>query len=250
MSNKRIELLGTEVDTFSFEETLQQVDRAIKEKNNLHHVCVNAAKVVKMRSDPDLRESVLEADVISPDGQSIVWASRILGKPLPERVNGTNLMEALVKRAHKKKYKIFFLGARQEIVERVVEIYSDKYSPDIVAGFRNGYFDKEESSEVAKQIAETNPDILFVAITSPKKEIFLYKNRDRLDIPFTMGVGGSFDVVAGKVKRAPDWMQKAGLEWFFRLAQEPGRMWKRYLYTNTRFIMLVLKAFFNTKQAK
>jgi len=247
MERQRIEILGTKVDTYTFEETLKEVDRTIKNRDNLHHVCVNAAKIVKMKKDTALRESVLEADVISPDGQSVVWASRLLGKPLPERVNGTNLMEALTERAYYKGYKIFFLGAKQEILQEVVEFYTNKYSNKIVAGYRNGYFSEDESQDVAKYIADCNPDILFVAITTPKKEIFLYKNRDILNIPFIMGVGGSFDVIAGKVKRAPVWMQNIGMEWFFRLIQEPGRMWKRYLYTNTQFLILVTKALFKNQ---
>jgi N-acetylglucosaminyldiphosphoundecaprenol N-acetyl-beta-D-mannosaminyltransferase len=124
----------------------------------------------------------------------------------------------------------------------VVSHYKEKYSPKIIAGYRNGYFTKEEEPKIAKEIAESGANILFVAITSPKKENFLYENRETLKVVnFIMGVGGSFDVVSGLVKRAPSWMQRSGLEWFYRLIQEPKRMWKRYLIGNSKFIFLILK---------
>ena len=115
------------------------------------------------------------------------------------------------------------------------------YSPKIIAGYRNGYFNKEEEKSIAQEIANSGADILFVAISSPTKEIFLNQYKDIINTPFIMGVGGSFDVVSGKVERAPVWMQNAGLEWFYRFLQEPRRMWKRYLYTNSMFLWLVLK---------
>jgi N-acetylglucosaminyldiphosphoundecaprenol N-acetyl-beta-D-mannosaminyltransferase len=174
-----------------------------------------------------------------------VWASRILGQPLKERVAGIDLMENLVELAHKKKYKIFFLGAKEQVVLKVVSMYSDKYSSDIIAGYRNGYFDENQEQDIAKQISQSGAHILFVAISSPTKENFLYENKELLkNVNFIMGVGGSFDVVSGLVKRAPLWMQKIGMEWFYRLIQEPKRMWKRYLIGNTKFTLLVIKEFF------
>jgi len=150
-------------------------------------------------------------------------------------------MQGLVELAARRSYRIFFLGAKEEIVMRVVEKYSKLHGKGIVAGFRDGYFNSNEEADVAQHIATSRADMLFVAISSPKKEIFLNTYNSVLNVPFTMGVGGSFDVVAGRVKRAPLWMQNAGLEWFFRLIQEPSRMWKRYMTTNSAFIYLVLK---------
>jgi len=184
---------------------------------------------------------IINCDIINADGQAIVWASRLFNTPLPERVAGIDLMESLVKLSAQKKYRIFFLGATEEIVNTVVNFYTNEYGRDIIAGYRNGYYKKEEEQKVAKQISESNADILFVAMSSPKKEIFLNTYKDLIQTPFIMGVGGSFDVVAGFVKRAPLWMQKSGLEWFYRVLQEPRRMWKRYLFGNSRFIYLVLK---------
>lgn len=223
-------------------ETIYRISNSIKSKNQIHHVVVNAAKIVALQKDLKLRESVNCCDIINADGQAVVWASRFLKKPLPERVAGIDLMENLVALAHREGYKIFFLGAKEEIVSNVVSIYSKKFSPNIIAGYRNGYFDKDQEKSIAKQISDTGANILFVAISSPKKEIFLNENKSILkNVNFIMGVGGSFDVVSGVVKRAPKWMQRYGLEWFYRFIQEPKRMWKRYLIGNLKFISLVLK---------
>lgn len=238
----RIEILNSVVDNLSMSETLDLISSSISEKKQIHHVVVNAAKIVAMQKDFVLKESVNNADLINADGQAVVWASKILGKPLKERVAGIDLMQNLVRLAFEKNLKVFFFGAKEEIVKEVVRIYSDIYSESIIAGYRNGYFDAKDEKAIAFQIQESKADILFVAISSPTKENFLYQNKKLLSkVGFIMGVGGSFDVVAGKVKRAPVWMQKMGLEWFFRVVQEPKRMWKRYLLGNSKFVYLVFK---------
>jgi len=223
-------------------ETLTTISAAIDQKRQLHHVVVNAGKVVAMQKDEQLKESVVNSNLINADGQAVVWASRFLGTPLKERVAGIDLMENLVELSGRKKYKIFFLGATEEIVKSVVNKYTKEHGEEIIAGHRNGYFKKSEEEQIAEQISKSEAQLLFVAISSPKKEKFLYQYRDQLaNVNLIMGVGGSFDVVAGKVKRAPLWMQKVGLEWFYRFVQEPKRMWKRYLVGNTKFILLVLR---------
>ena len=238
----RQNFLNTQIDNLTMSETLSLVDKAIKNKEQLHHVVVNAGKIVAMQKDMQLRQSVNESDLINADGQAVVWASKVLNKPLKERVAGIDLMEKLVELSHKNNYKIFFFGAEEDIVKSVTKKFSKQYSNKIIAGYRNGYFNKQEETNIAKQISESGADILFVAISSPTKENFLYDNKKHLkNLNFIMGVGGSFDVVAGKVKRAPLWMQNSGLEWFYRFAQEPKRMWKRYLIGNSKFIYLVLK---------
>ena len=238
-------LLNTYVDNLNMQETLLRVENAIESKKQLHHVVVNAGKIVDMQTDLQLRKSVNESDIINADGQSVVWASKILGKPLKERVAGIDLMINLVQIAHQKNYKIFLLGAKEDVVKKVVEMYSKQYSSNLVAGYRNGYFNKEDEEKIAKQISDSGANMLFVAISSPIKENFLSDNKELLkNVNFIMGVGGSFDVIAGKVKRAPLWMQRNGLEWFYRFIQEPKRMWKRYIVGNTKFILLVYKSKF------
>ena len=243
---KRISICNIPVDSLTMQETIGLIDKAIVEHKPIHHVVINAAKVVNAQKDAELKESIVSCDIINADGQAIVWASRFLNRGLPERVAGIDIMANLVKLASQKRYRIFFLGAREEVVKKVVEVYTNMYGEYIIAGYRNGYFKKEEEQEVARQIADSGANILFVAMSSPKKEIFLNTYKDVIKTPFIMGVGGSFDVVSGLVKRAPMWMQKTGLEWFYRVIQEPRRMWKRYLFGNSEFIYLVLKE--KTKQ--
>lgn len=238
----RVRILNCPIDKVTMQETLDFIDLSIANSDNLQHVVVNASKLVNMQTNKTLYHSVINSDIINADGQAVVWASRFLGQSLPERVTGIDLMQKLVGLAYNKGYKIFFFGAKEEILKRVVAKYAEAYSPEIIAGYRNGYFKKEEEREIAKQIADSGAQLLFVAISSPIKEIFLSQNRDILkSVNFTMGVGGSFDVVAGITKRAPIWMQNMGLEWFYRFIQEPRRLWKRYLLGNSKFIWLVIK---------
>ncbi|GAB4230614.1 MAG: exopolysaccharide biosynthesis glycosyltransferase VpsK [Ekhidna sp.] len=222
-------------------ETLSTIIWSINERNALNQIVVNAGKLVDMQSNRALYESVRDADMVNADGMAVVWASKFLGDPLPERVAGIDLMIRLVELSAKEGFKIFFFGAKEQVVSKVVDRYKAEYGENIVAGYRNGYYNKDEEENIAKEIAASNADILFVAITSPKKEIFLNRYKHILNIPFTMGVGGSFDVVAGETKRAPVWMQNLGLEWFYRFIQEPKRMWKRYLIGNTIFVYLIIK---------
>ncbi|MDB2630268.1 WecB/TagA/CpsF family glycosyltransferase [Ulvibacter sp.] len=242
MTKNRIHILNTFIDNLSMQETLQLIQKSIASKTQLHHVVVNAGKLVAMQKDQQLRESVNSSNLINADGQAVVWASRLLKKPLKQRVAGIDLMHKLVAMAHENKQKIYLLGAKKQVVEKVAKTYANQYSQELVAGYRDGYFSPQQEVQIATDIAQSGAQLLFVAISSPMKENFLYKHRDILQgVHFIMGVGGSFDVVAGLTKRAPLWMQNAGLEWFYRFAQEPKRMWKRYLVGNTTFIYLVLK---------
>lgn len=238
----RIELLNCKIDAITMDETISLIEKAINEKKQIHHVVVNVAKLVNLQNDETLRNSVVNCDIINADGQGVVWAASFLGKRIPERVTGIDLMYNLIKLSAEKGYKIFLFGAEESIVNKVNALINSQFGSDVVIGFRNGYFDQSEEKQIAKSISEARPNILFVAMGSPKKERFLHENKDILnDINLIMGVGGSFDVFAGKVKRAPIWMQKGGLEWFYRFLQEPSRMFYRYFSTNLKLIYLLLR---------
>lgn len=237
----KITLLGCPIDNLSFDDTLRKIEDSIQKRQPIRHCAVNAAKIVKIQSDRKLREIVVSSDVISPDGQSIVWASRFLKKPLPERVTGIDLMQKLLELAAKKGYKVFLLGAREEVICELKEKLRRELPKLNLVGCRNGYFSKDEEEGIVREINQKKPDILFVGMSSPKKEYWMSKYQSTLKVPFCMGAGGSFDVLIGKIKRAPRWMQKLGLEWFYRFLQEPTRMWKRYLVTNTLFVLYLLK---------
>lgn len=232
------------VASITMEETVEVIEECIKENKTIQHVVINAGKVVAMQSNEDLAKSVFEADLINADGQAVVWASKVLGTALPERVAGIDLMYNLIDLAAKKGYKCYFLGAKNEVLQKVVEYFSKKYSKEIVAGSHDGYFKPDQEEAIAQDITDSGAHMLFVAISSPKKELFVNKYKKLMNVPFVMGVGGSFDVVSGFTKRAPLWVQQAGLEWFHRLLQEPGRMWKRYLVGNVKFILLTIKFLF------
>lgn len=247
----KIDFLGIPIDALSMLETVHLIDESIRKNKKINHVVVNAGKIVAMQKDVQLFKSVVTCDIINADGQSIIWATRFLGNRLPERVAGIDLMQHLVHLAFERGYKCFFLGAKEEVVKKVVDIYAEKYGSSIIAGYCDGYFSKDKEPEIAKLIADSGAQLLFVAITSPKKENFMYEYREILsNVNFNMGVGGSFDVVAGYTKRAPLWMQNIGLEWFYRLAQEPQRMWRRYLIGNTKFILAVIKEKISYRRAR
>jgi N-acetylglucosaminyldiphosphoundecaprenol N-acetyl-beta-D-mannosaminyltransferase len=247
LSQKKVNILGVDVCKMRMDEVLDLCDRHITQKQPLLLGVVNVAKVVNCRRDAELRRSVEEADVVVADGQPLVWLSRLMGDPLPERVAGIDIMLRLLQRGAERGYGVYFLGARDEVVRQVVETVR-KHHPGVrVAGYRDGYFRPEEDQAVAQAIRDSGADILFVAMTSPRKENFLRQWRDHMLVPVCHGVGGSFDVVAGQTKRAPAWMQRWGLEWFYRMMQEPGRMWKRYLVTNSMFIALSMKEVFRTR---
>ncbi|MDI3325969.1 WecB/TagA/CpsF family glycosyltransferase [Pontibacterium granulatum] len=236
---KRIELLGSPMDMGSMEETVQLIKERLKNGVFTQHVVVNVAKVVNMRRDSELAQSVTECDIINIDGMGVVWGARFLGHDVSERVAGVDLFHELNAMAEEEGFPVFYLGAKDEIVSKTASIMTEAHPNLQVAGYHHGYFWDDEEA-IVEEIRKSGAKLLFVAITSPKKENFINKWKDQLGVDFVMGVGGTFDVVAGKVKRAPMWMQRCGLEWFYRVLQEPRRMWKRYFVTNSKFAWLLL----------
>ena len=229
---------GVRVDKVSIDDTLKFCDQFIRTRVPHQIVVVNAAKIVKAKADRSLRRIINDADLVGADGMPLVWLSKLLKNPIPGRVNGTDLMGKLVERAAQEGYSIYFLGARPEVVRKVVSVYIKQYPTLNVVGFRDGYFQRDEEEKVVEGIRESGADIIFLAFGSPKKEKFVHRHLYKMNVPVVHGVGGSFDVIAGVTKRAPVWMQNRGLEWVYRLLQEPRRMWKRYLFTNVGFILV------------
>lgn len=203
---------------------------------------VNAAKLVNMRSDGVLAESVTGADIVLADGQSVVWASRLLGRPLPERVAGIDLFTDLLAAAERRGDSVYFLGATDEVLQLMVGRLRVDYPKLRIAGSRNGYFDLDsDGASVAQAIRASGARLLFVGMSSPRKEIFLSRHGVETGTIVRHGVGGSFDVLAGITRRAPLLMQRLGLEWLFRLLQEPRRLVRRYAVTNTAFIIMIAR---------
>ena len=237
---ERIEFLGSPMDSANMAETVTFIGDRIEKKEFLQHVVVNVAKLVHMQKDKVLAASVKACDLINIDGMGVVLGARFLGHNIPERVAGVDLFHSLLDMSSEKDFPVFLLGAEEEIVAKTATEVKQLHKGINVVGFHHGYFWDDEQAVVDK-IKASGARLLFVAITSPKKENFINKWQDQLGVDFVMGVGGTFDVVAGKVKRAPLWMQKNGLEWFYRIVQEPRRMWKRYAVTNSLFAWLLIK---------
>ncbi|MBT8080889.1 MAG: WecB/TagA/CpsF family glycosyltransferase [Gammaproteobacteria bacterium] len=237
-------ILGIGVHAATMGQALDAIDDAIKAKRRLMVGVVNAAKMINMHKDPELFEDVTGSDLVLADGMSVVHASRILGTPLPERVTGIDLMTGILERGSREGYRVYCLGAKEEISATVAERFRESYPGVNIVGRRNGYFSDDEEEEIAREIGSLDVDVLFVAITSPKKERFMARWAEHLNTTVVHGVGGSFDVVAGFVERAPESWQRLGLEWLYRVKQEPGRLWKRYLVTNAAFLRMVLSAWF------
>lgn len=237
-------LFGVPIDALTMRETVERVESSIRGRRSLLIGVVNAAKLVNMQRDAALHESVLASDLILADGMAVVWASRLLGKPLPERIAGIDLMLQLFARGNECGWRVFCLGAKADVLARFAQRVAEQYPGLRLVGCRHGYYKPEEEPDVAREIGAARPDILLVAMTSPRKEQFLARWHDVIGNVVSHGVGGSFDVVAGVVKRAPAIWQRLGLEWLYRVLQEPGRLWKRYLITNSVFVMMVLGSVF------
>ena len=223
-------------------QTLARCEELIARREFAQHVAINAAKLVAMQHDPQLRRIVAGCELVSADGQAVVWASRLLGDPLPERVAGIDLMQELFALAERRGFRVFVLGAKPEVLAQARQQIMARHPTLQLVGTRDGYFSEAEDAEVAERVRDARPDILFVAISSPRKEYWLGRYGRAIDVPFVMGVGGAIDVVAGITQRAPAPLQRLGLEWAYRLAQEPRRLWRRYAVTNFRFGLLLAGA--------
>lgn len=244
----RVSFLDCPIDSLTTDEAIEQIVGWCCDRRRPHIVCtVNAAILMMMRREEQLRRACCRSDMVLADGVPVVWAARLVGTPLVERVAGVDLMAHLLEVAARHKFSVFFLGAQKKVVTDLVGIYKRKYPSLIVAGYRDGYFSPERSADVINEIRACRPDMLFVGMPTPFKEVWCDAHKHELDVPLIMGVGGAFDVLANVIKRAPPWVQRIGMEWFWRLAMEPRKMWKRYLIENTLFICAVVTALFRKR---
>lgn len=243
----RRRFFGANIDLLTMDQTVAAIEKVIQLREPSQHVVVNVAKLVAMQTDEDLRRVVNACSIVNVDGQGVVWGARRMGIAVPERVTGIDLFEKLIAVAAEKGYRVYLLGATEEIIKETVARLKTRHPLLRIVGFRNGYFGKTDELEIAAEIRKSGADMLFVGMSSPKKEFFLERNLTAMNVPFAMGVGGSFDIIAGKTKRAPRSIQRLGLEWFYRLLNEPRRMWKRYLSSNAIFLIMLTKAIIRGK---
>ncbi len=225
-----VEMFGCPFDRVDMTTAIARVEAAIADRSTLSQSCgVNMDQLLKMQQEPGFREIVLQCEQITADGQPIVWMSRLLGDPLPARVPSVDIMLEMLPVAAAKGYRIFMLGTREDILQEARANLQAQYPGLQIVGTRNGYFNADDEDEIVAAINAARADMLLIAISSPKKEQFVERNRSSLDVPFVMGVGGAFDIIAGRYSRAPKWVQQGGIEWAWRFAQEPRRMAPRVL---------------------
>jgi N-acetylglucosaminyldiphosphoundecaprenol N-acetyl-beta-D-mannosaminyltransferase len=237
----RFKLAGVAVDPLTMRQVVARCVGAVERREHLSVGVVNAAKVVAMRRNERLRQAVGGCGLVLADGQSVVWASRRLGSPLPERIAGIDLFFELLEEAERRGYRVYFLGARRDVLDRMLAEVGRRHPGLTVAGARDGYFRAEEEPAVVAEICASCPDLLFIGMSSPAKELFTSRWGQNTGASVVHGVGGSFDVLAGLTRRAPDWYQRHGLEWVYRAWQEPVRLGRRYLTTNMSFLALVAR---------
>ncbi len=253
MNNRRVDLLGCPVDLMTSNDFLHDVVRLIEQRVSARNIqFVNANKIARIAEDPAFGELMWRADYIFADGQPLLPLARALGIRIPERIDGIGLMGKLLRLADAHGYRVFFWGAKQPILEACLEKVRHEMPGVVIAGYRNGYFKPDELSEIVAGIRSTHPDMVFLGMGSPMKEEIADRYKDEFGAILVQGVGGSFDVMAGLVPRAPVWMQKIGMEWLFRVIQEPRRMFWRYTVTNAAclrvFAIALLRRIVRTRQ--
>ena len=244
----RTTFLHCNVDNLSMDESVRCVEEFVRSGNPHQHVVINVDKVIRTARDASLRAIVNNCDLINVDGMPIVWMSYLLGHPIKQRVTGIDLFERLLERAAFHGWGVFFLGAKEPVVQKAVSAATERWPGLRIVGFRNGYWESDKEEEVVADVKRSGAQLLFVAISSPKKEQFLGRYSGDLGTSFSMGVGGSFDVLAGVVRRAPQWMRSIGFEWLYRFLQEPKRMFRRYFIEGPYFFWLVAREIISRQQ--
>ncbi|MFH1440646.1 MAG: WecB/TagA/CpsF family glycosyltransferase [Candidatus Omnitrophota bacterium] len=240
---KKSIICGIPIDNLSFCEVIKAIENLLTGEKYSFVVTPNIDHIVKIQTDTEFKEIYDKADLILADGMPLIWASKFLGCSLKEKVSGSDLFPALCDAADKKGYKVFFLGGRADSAVKAAEILKQRYQGLQVVGIYSPLYGFEknefENNKIIQMIKQAQPDILFVGLGAPKQEKWIFNNKEKYQVPVSIGIGASFDFVAGVVKRAPIWMQKVGLEWFWRLMMDPIRLWKRYLVDDIKFFWLL-----------
>ncbi|SMB89575.1 N-acetylmannosaminyltransferase [Thermanaeromonas toyohensis ToBE] len=241
-------MLGCRVDGFTLKEAVELLSCFIASGKPHHVVTLNAEMAYRALHDPELKDIINRADLVTPDGAGVVWATRILGTPVPERVAGIDLVQALAWQAAEKGWRLFLYGGVPGVAEEAARKLKERHPGLNIIGTSHGYLSKEEERELLQHLKENRPHLLLVALGSPKQEYWIAQHLKELGVPVAIGVGGSLDVLAGRIRRAPRFMQGLGLEWLYRVLQEPKRV-KRVLAL-PKFIIAVLTQARKLKRTK
>ena len=241
----RLGFMNTEVDNLTMNEALQRIDELVQENKNAFVVTPNVDHIIQLERGGELVEAYKQADLILTDGKPLIWISKWYGTPIKEKISGSDLFPLLCELSARKGYRMFFLGASEGVAEKAAENLKQKYSGLLVVGTYSppkGFEkDKAEMDKIRTMIKSSQPHILIVALGCPKQELFILHNREGLGVPISLGLGASIDFEAGSIKRAPKWMANYGLEWVYRIIQDPKRLAKRYLVDDTKIFRLAFK---------
>ncbi len=246
---KKVNICGVNIDNVSLQETLDIFDQFVRARKPVSVVTPNVDHIVKLNKDAEFRGIYSRASLVLADGVPLLWASYLLGTPIKEKVSGSDLFPRVCELAAKKGWRLFFMGGREGAAAKAAEILCRLYPGLKVAGTYSPAFgfekDDKENAKIIAMIKAAKPDILFIGLGAPKQEKWTDRFMAQHGVPVSIGVGVSFEFMAGMVKRAPRWMQKYGFEWFWRLMMEPGRLWKRYLIEDIAFFGLLFRQKFS-----
>lgn len=245
MSKQTFNVFGLDYANVTLDEAVGRIEELIRNKAPHMVLTTGAELIARAYKDSELKKIYLSADLLTIDSQVVYFACKLLRKPVKEPVSAAKLMFKFLETAEVKGYRLFFLGAKEHILEKAISNLKEKHPNLNIVGYHHGYFDFYNDYDIIEAISNAQPDVLFVAMSSPLKERFINKNLSKLNVPVCFGVGGTFDIAAGYCKFAPKWVSNIGLEWFYRFLQEPKRLWKRYATTNLVFIWVVLKEMFS-----
>lgn len=241
----RMKFMNTEIDNLTMKETIDEIDKLIKEDKNAYVVTPNVDHIVKLETDKELQEVYKDADLILTDGKPLLWISKFYKTPIKEKISGSDLFPLLCKMAAEKGYNMFFLGAGEGVANKAAQNLTNKFPKLNIVGTYSPPFgfekDKKEIEKIINMVNKANTQILIVGLGCPKQEKFIHKYRKELNVPISLGLGASLDFEAGNIKRAPKWMSDNGLEWLYRLSKEPKRMFKRYIVDDVKIFKLMFK---------
>lgn len=250
---KDVYIAGTRIDNLTFNEAISRIETLIKQQKPSYVVTPNVDHIIQLQDDHEFFIIYRNADLVLVDSMILLWAARYLKFPFKEKISGSDLFPALCEASSSKGYKIFLLGGRPIAAEKAIEEIRKKHPAiNITGSYCPPYGfekDKEENKRIIEMIKKARPDILFIGLGAPKQEKWIYRNMKDYSVPVSIGVGVTFEFIAGMVKRAPVWMQKNGLEWLWRLIQEPTRLWRRY-FKDLAFFFLILKQKREQKKSK
>ena len=249
----KIDILGVQINATTLDLTSQKILNWIEQRRAAYVCVVPVSTVVECQSRPDYRKIVNEADIATPDGMPLVWLGRFKGNKIIQRTYGPDLMLKLCESGQKQGVKHFFYGGAPGVLNQLETRLKNDFSAIHIAGKYSPPFTEQIDTlddGIVQEINRLKPDILWVALGSPKQDFWIYKHRDKLEVPVMLGIGAAFDFLSGAKRQAPRWIQNAGLEWLFRLCCEPRRLWRRYLVGNSKFIYYLIKEQFQLNKIK